>query len=71
MRNWIAFMAGAVRKFSPVDMLVLKLCLLSLGVVFGVYLFDFFSSVIAVVWIVFAASWLYVVARVFFNNKQN
>ena len=71
MRNWIAYLAGAIRKFSPLDVLVLKLFLVSVGVIFGVYLYAFFHSIITVVWIVFALSWLYVLTRVFFrtNNK--
>ncbi len=72
MREWIAYLASAIRKFSPVDVLVLKLFLVTVGVIFGVYLYDFFNSIITVVWMVFALSWMYIIARVFIktNNQQ-
>ncbi len=69
MRNWIAFLAGAIRRFSPVDALFLMLFIVSAGVIFGVYLVDFFRSILGVVWLVFALSWLYVVVRIFFKPR--
>ena len=54
-----------MRHFTVLDIGVLKLCLLSIGIILGVYLFDFFDDVRVLLWIIFVLSWLYIVVKVF------
>ncbi len=47
------------------DIGVLKLCLLALGIIFGVYFVNFFSNILLIVWLIFGLTWLYIVIKVF------
>ncbi len=56
---------NVVRHFNVFDVGILKLCLFSFGVIFGVYFFSFFNGIKFVLWIVFALTWLYIVIKTF------
>lgn len=52
MNNLIDELMNAARKFTLIDFAILKICLLSMGVLLGVYLSDFFMRDISIVWMI-------------------
>ena len=59
MKNLIEKLMDKARRFSILDYAILKITLLSAGVLLGSYFSSFFTSIIGLVWIVFVVSYGY------------
>ncbi len=72
MRDFLDRVHGTLEHFGFVDIGILKLCLVSIGILLGVYFTAFFDRFVVVVWILFILSWLYIVVKVFgsFVNRD-
>ena len=65
MRELIKKVMGATKYYTVWDFGFLKVCLFSLGLLFGIYFSQFFSSYMAVVWVAFAVSYAFIMYRTF------
>lgn len=63
MCNFIKNSLDLVRKFTAVDFGVLKIYLISIGVLLGVYFSAFFVKYISVVWIIAAITFIIILVR--------
>ncbi len=70
MKTWIQFVLKSTQRFNVFDYGMLKLCLISLGIIIGVYLAHTFEDFLWVFWMLFLLSWLYIVVRVFTNQAK-
>lgn len=73
MRHFYQRIKHIIKYFTVLDIGILKLCLFTIGVLAGVYFFNFFDSIRLVLWILFLLSWLYIIVKVFgfYWDKQN
>ena len=65
MRRYIEYAMGAARKYTVWDFAWLKVTLITLGILLGTYFADFFLHYTSVLWIIFAASYLFILYRTF------
>ncbi len=65
MKHLFEKMNGMMKHFTILDTGMFKLCLISAGILLGIYFFDSLSGVIWLFWTLFALSWLYIVIKVF------
>ncbi len=65
MKQWVEFVRRSVSRFSVFDFGMLKLCLISIGVLIGVYLHQTLDGFMWLFWLLFVSSWLYIVVRTF------
>ena len=70
MKKIIKINKKALKKFNMFDIGVLKICLFSIGAIAAVYFTDFFSSIIFILWAIFAFSWLFLVFKVYISNNE-
>ncbi len=67
MNNFVNKAMNAAKKYTVWDFGLFKLCLFSLGIIFGVYFYTFFSTYMPIVWAIFIASWAWLVYKTFFK----
>ena len=65
MKNVMKKMHNVMSHFTIVDIGILKLCLLSLGIILGAIFVRFFGDILVALWVIFILSWLYIVIKVF------
>ncbi len=65
MKKFFEELHGVLSYFGFLDIGMLKVCLASIGVLLGVYFFEFFDRFVVAVWVLFILSWLYIVVKVF------
>lgn len=65
MEKWINKLFEATKQYTVVDFGFLKLCLISIGILFGVYFSQFFSSYLSIVWIIFIVSYIFIMYKTF------
>ncbi len=65
MKIYFKKIQAIMRHFTILDMGILKLCLLSLGVILGVYFYQFFDQLRVLLWVLFVLSWLFIIVKVF------
>lgn len=70
MSNIIKNLTNAARHFSSADFAVFKICLLSIGVLLGVYFFGFFLRHLLVVWGIAVITWLFLMFRIIHYFKK-
>lgn len=68
--RWSNFALGRAREFSLFDFAVFKLCLLSLGIWLGACFSKFFKKFRGVLFVLFAASWIYLAWQIFFDEEE-
>lgn len=69
MKKLIDYLMVVVKKYTVLDFVFFKIALASFGILLGAYLSQFFLSIIAIVWIVFIISYIYVMYRTFRKDK--
>lgn len=67
MTSFIDRLLTAARKYTVSDFAFLKLTLFTFGVLLATYFHDFFRNWVALVWVVFAVSYLWVMYKTFFR----
>ncbi|MDO4270141.1 MAG: hypothetical protein Q4C72_04355 [Eubacteriales bacterium] len=68
--RWTDYAMAKAQEFSVFDFAVFKVCLLSLGLWLGACFSKFFKKFRSVLFVAFAASWLYMFWRVFFDGED-
>lgn len=68
MKKLIEFALGKASKFGILDYGIFKLCLFTLGVIFGAYFSSFFLEYISIVWILFIVSYIYLMYKIFIKK---
>lgn len=63
-----AFMLNRAAQFNMVDWAVFKTCLVSFGLMIGALFAKLFKKLAPLVALVFVASWVYLVWRIFFDE---
>lgn len=70
MRAFINRVLGATDKYTVWDFAFLKICLVSLGILLGVYFAKFFLTYTSILWIVFITTYLWIMYRTFFKHLK-
>lgn len=65
MKNLIEKLLNAARKYNVWDYGWLKICLFSLGIIFGVYFNAFFSNYMPIIWAIFIVSYVWIFYKTF------
>lgn len=60
MKDFITSITNAAHKFTPLDYAILKIFLISLGIIIGAYLSSFFLNIITVMWIIVLIACIFV-----------
>ncbi len=68
--RFMNFTADRIRGFSLIEFFIYETCLLSFGLWLGTCFSKFFKKFRAVIFAAFAASWLYLVWRVCFDEDN-
>jgi len=68
MKKLIDYLMKSVSKFTIWDYAWFKICLFSLGIIFGVYFSQFFLQYILLVWIAFALTYSWLIYKIFFKK---
>ncbi|WP_283674834.1 hypothetical protein [Butyricicoccus sp. Marseille-Q5471] len=68
--RWVDYGVSKAQEFSVFDFAVFKLCLLSLGIWLGACFAKFFKKFRGALFVLFAASWLYLFWRIFFDDED-
>lgn len=64
MKNLIRNLVNIARQFTSTDFAVFKICLLSIGILFGAYFSMFFMNNIIWIWVIAVITWLVLVIRI-------
>ncbi|KJS84272.1 MAG: hypothetical protein JM58_11295 [Peptococcaceae bacterium BICA1-8] len=70
MRAIIDRTLGAAGKYTAWDFAFLKISLVCLGILLGAYFAKFFLSYTTFLWVVFIASYLWIMYRTFFKHMN-
>ncbi len=65
MKKLIASSLESVKQYTVWDFGLLKVCLFSFGIIFGVYFYQFFSSYLPIVWTIFIVSYAFIMYKTF------
>jgi len=68
MREFINKVLNSARNYSVWDFGLLKICMMSIGILLGAYFSNFFLSKILFVWIVCIVTLIYIMYKTFKNN---
>lgn len=68
--RWTDLAMDKAHGFSIFDFAVLKVCLLSLGLWLGACFAKFFKKFRGALFVLFAASWMYLFWRIFFEDED-
>ena len=68
--RWTEYAVSRAQGFSVLDFAVFKVCLLSLGMWLGACFARAFKKFRGVLFVAFAASWMYLFWRVFFESDD-
>ena len=68
--RWTDYAVSKAQNFSVFDFAIFKVCLLSLGLGLGTCFSRFFKKFRGVLFVAFAASWLYLFWRIFFDCEE-
>jgi len=64
MSDVIKKLMNAAHRFTVVDFGALKICMLFIGILLGVYFSSFFMKYITIIWIVTILAWLILIVQV-------
>lgn len=70
MKNLINKLLGAAKKYTVLDYSLLKLTLISLGILIGTYFSNFLSNHTLIIWIIFLVSYIGIMYRTFIKHKN-
>lgn len=70
MKAFIDRLMNAARKFTVSDFASLKITLISIGIILGVYFAEFFRSYLMLLWIVFLVSYVWIIYRTFVKHMK-
>lgn len=70
MKKLINKLLGAAKKYTVLDYSLLKLTLISLGILIGTYFSNFLSNYTLIIWIIFLISYIVIIYRTFIKHKN-
>jgi len=70
VREFISSVMKGTKKYTTSDFALLKLCLVALGILLGVYFTGFFGKNILPVWIVAIISYIWIMYKTFFAYRK-
>ncbi len=65
MKKLIGTVLGSTKQYTVWDFGLLKVCLVSIGILLGVYFSEFFLSYLSIVWVIFTASYIFIMYKTF------
>ena len=68
MKDLITEVLNATKKYTILDFAVLKTCLISIGVLFGVYFSKVLKPYRLVIWLIALVSYVYIMYKTFVKN---
>lgn len=60
----------AVEKYTAMDFALLKITLVSIGILLGTYFAKFFSNYTSLLWVIFIGSYLMIMYKTFFKYMK-
>lgn len=69
MKNLINKLLGVTKKYTVLDYSLLKITLVSLGILIGTYFSNFFSNYASLLWIIFLVSYIWIIYRTFIKHR--
>lgn len=70
MKNLINKLLGATKKYTVLDYGLLKITLISLGILIGTYFSNFSSNHTSLLWIIFIISYIWIIYRTFIKHRN-
>ena len=70
MKNLINSVMMATKKYTTLDFALLKVCLVGIGILFGVYFTGFFGKYIFLVWGAAIISYIWIMFKTFFAYRK-
>ncbi|OEF97072.1 hypothetical protein BHF68_05585 [Desulfuribacillus alkaliarsenatis] len=65
MRSWMNEIFESTKQYTMLDFSFLKICLISLGILLGVYFSELFLSYIFIVWTIAIVSYVFIMYKTF------
>lgn len=65
MKEWISKVFESTKQYTVWDFGFLKVCLFSMGILFGVYFSQFFLPYISIVWLIAIVSYVFIMYKTF------
>ena len=65
MKWWFNKIEQLTSQFTVIDVGILKLCLITIGIILGTIFQPFFSDILWIIWALFIISWLYIIIKIF------
>jgi hypothetical protein len=60
----------ATKQYTTLDFALLKICLVTIGILLGVYLTVFFTKYILVVWVAAIISYVWIMYKTFISYRK-
>ncbi len=70
MKNLINKTLNASRKYNILDYGLLKICLISLGILLGASFSQFFLKNLSIIWAIFIISYIWILYKTFIKYKN-
>ena len=70
MRDFITSAMQATKKYTVLDFALLKICLVTIGILLGVYFTVFFAKYILTVWVAAIASYVWIMYKTFIGYRK-
>ena len=70
MKKLINKLLGAAKNYTVLDYSLLKISLISLGILIGTYFSNFFSNYTSLLWIIFLVSYIWIIYRTIIKHKN-
>lgn len=70
MKNLVNKLLSTTKKYTVLDYSFLKITLISLGILIGTYLSNFFLNYTSLLWIIFLISYIFIIYRTFIKRRR-
>lgn len=70
MKKFINSVLKATRKYTALDFALLKICLVAIGILFGVYFTGFFEKYTSFVWVAVIISYIWIMYKTFLAYRK-
>lgn len=70
MSNLLHRLVSATHHFSAIDYAIFKICLLTIGILFGAYFSPFFQTYILVIWLIAIVTWFILMIQLIRNLQK-
>ena len=70
MRDFINSVMQATKKYTVLDFALLKICLVTIGILLGVYFIVFLAKYILFVWVAAIVSYVWIMYKTFIGYRK-